>query len=866
MSDRSPTPRWLGVRERPYDLRAQPIISVVFAASLGILADRAAAKMSIWGLVLFGAVSLALLTWLWVRQKHKRPWVWVLCAMVLSMGFYHRVEQWHFDRATIGSLVSDAKQPILLQAQVRGDIHRRPDLKPFPDRSQAASRGQATDIGGDASIQTQGWKTTFIVDVHSVRIGSDWQPFTGGLQVTVEEDLSTLGPGDRLQLGGDIASISGPSNPGESDFRSVARNRHVHARLSVDSLRQVKLLEAGGPSVRRFADGLARDGERTLLRLLSDDVSALACALVVGRRGSLDSGLKDQLLKTGTIHLLSVSGLHLGIVAGAVMTLGVVLGFGRGLQILSIGLACAVFAAITGSQPPVMRAAILVATALLSLIVNRRPWPLSTLAFAGLVLLVMEPTNLTQVGVQLSFVSVATLVCSSRSMEPAALDIVADSTDTSSQIEALVDQTRTRRELWVRRQLRHVRDLAWLSFCVTLTTTPLTWFHFNLIAPIAVLANLLLGLPTAVALISGLITIIGGWIWPPLAIPPAYVCELMLQLMRLIINHLSELPGGHAWLPSPPAWWVAVYFAALLGSFAVNRFAWKSRLSRPRAFVIGSLVWMVVAYFLAVSPSWQKLAALHATFVDVGHGTSVLVEMPGGEKYLYDCGRLGNYEGSSRGIEDALWSRGLTRLDAVILSHADADHYNALPGVLERFAIDEVVIPPGLFEKPSPSLATLHQQIQAASIPIRVVCVDDKHVDQRQLLQILHPPRVRVSERDNANSLVLRIDFAGTSLLLPGDLEPPGTELLVNQPRPRAGGVLMAPHHGSLTADSATIIDWSRPRVVVVSGGDRARRPEVAESLQTRGSDVLVTPVSGAIRVIIGDQQTRVDQYLKQPW
>jgi competence protein ComEC len=842
------------------------MISVVFAASLGILADRAASMMSIWGLVLFAAVSLALLAWLWVRQKHKRPWVWVLCAMVLSMGFYHRVEQWHYDRATIVTLVSDVKQPILLQAQVRGDIHRRPDLKPFPDRGQASSRGQGTDIGGEASIQTQGWKTTFIVDVHSVRIGSDWQPFTGGLQVTVEEDLSALGPGDRLQLGGDIASISGPSNPGESDFRSVARNRHVHARLSVDSARQVTLLEAGGPSVRRFADALARDGERTLLRLLSDDVSALACALVVGRRGSLDSGLKDQLLKTGTIHLLSVSGLHLGIVAGAVMTLGVMLGFGRRLQVLFIGLACVLFAAITGSQPPVMRAAILVATALLSLLVNRRPWPLSTLAFAGLVLLILEPTNLTQVGVQLSFVSVATLVCSSRSMEPAAHDIVADSIDTSSQIEALVDQTRTRRELWVRRQLRHVRDLAWLSFCVTLTTTPLTWFHFNLISPIAVLANLVLGLPTAVALISGLITIIGGWIWSPLAILPAYVCDLMLQLMLLIINHLSELPGGHAWLPSPPAWWVAVYYAALLGSFAVKRTVLKFKLSRHRAFVSGSLAWCVVAYFLAVSPSWQKLDALHATFVDVGHGTSVLVEMPEGEKYLYDCGRLGNYEGSSRGIEDVLWSRGLTRLDAVILSHADSDHYNSLPGVLERFAIDEVVIPPGLFNKPSPSLATLHQQIQAASIPIRVVCLDDKHVDVNQHLQILHPPRIRVSGSDNANSLVLRIDFAGTSLLLPGDLEPPGTELLVNQPRPRAGGVLMAPHHGSLTADSATIIDWSRPRVVIVSGGDRARRPEVAESLQTRGSDVLVTPISGAIRVIIDDQQTRVDQYLKQSW
>lgn len=838
------------------------MLSVAAAAAVGILADRAASMMSATWFITIAALILSLIAWFFVRTDINRRWCCVLGTIAVAMAVYSRTDQRAYERATLTSLVSDERQPILLRARVRSDIQRRPALASSFDRRASFDRSTLPTMAetrNDSGLEST-WQTLFIADVESVRIGDAWKPLHGGLSVTIDDDFSQVGPGDLLEMGGSIVRFLPPSNPGESDFRLVARNRWLHARIAIDSVRQVKILEVGKKSLRRFADSLARDGERTLQDRLSPGVSSLASALVVGRRASLDSDLKDQLLKTGTIHLLSVSGLHLGIVATTMMIVCASLGLGRKMQVLCVGVVCFLFAAITGGQPPVLRAAILVAMLLTSLLVNRRQWPLNTLAFAALLLMILNPTNLMQVGVMLSFVSVATLVCSSRSMDPAIREITTE-LDTQSQIESLVDKTRTPRMLRVRNQLRHVRGLLWLSLCVTLVTTPLTWFHFNLVSPIAVIANLLLGFPASIALVSGLLAVAGGWIAGPLAIVPAYVCDVTLRIMRWIIVTISDLPLGHAWLPSPPAYWVVFYFVCLLGSFAV-----KTRLPRPRMFVLGSLVWFIIAWILAVSPSWQRRDELRATFVDVGHGTSVVIEMPGGQRYLYDCGRLANDEFSSRGIENVLWSLGLTRLNAVILSHADADHYNALPGLVERFAIDEVVTSPGLFTDRIPALAMIREQLNECEIPIREVSEEDDSVDVEATLKILHPPKYRVAGDDNANSLVIQIDHRGASFVLPGDLEPPGTEMLINQPRPRPGGVLMAPHHGSLTADSQSILEWARPRTVIVSGGPRAKRPEVTETLQTRGSDVCVTANSGAIRVIFGYEGVQIDRFREAPW
>ncbi len=258
---------------------------------------------------------------------------------------------------------------------------------------------------------------------------------------------------------------------------------------------------------------------------------------------------------------------------------------------------------------------------------------------------------------------------------------------------------------------------------------------------------------------------------------------------------------------------------------------------------------------------------MEAIFVDVGHGTCVVLRFGDDDVWLYDCGRLGNDTYSSRGIDSVLWSLGVTRLNGVFLSHADADHFNALPGVLRQIQCRGDLHASRVVQRSTARFGIGSQAVQSHRVEVIELRNGSAVGCEGHTMRVLHPPLERVPGTDNANSLVLRIDGGARALILPGDLEPPGTELLIRHDRPAPGGVLMAPHHGSLRMDAATVLQWSRPAVTIVSGGRRAGRPEVHRMLAETGSSVHVTDQVGAIRVQIDkDGRVEVRSWKQTPW
>lgn len=821
------------------------MITIAAAAALGIIAEKTQA----FGLAIAGLVLLIGLWRVTVTHRWKR-WALLMAMVAATAAFRSAWDEASYRNATVRVLITDNPQPAIVEGKVTGLVQR------IAKRKEVLQANESP------------WSTRFNIDVTSVRTGTDFHRCDGRLLVSVNSDLPDVGTGDTVRLSGQLSAFWQPTNPGEIDMRLVARNLRQQGRLSVSDVRHVEVLHGAAWGWNRLANHISLRGEGTLIHCLGADTGALAAALVVGRRGSLGVDLQDQLLETGTVHLLSVSGLHMGIVAMMLRLIATTLGLRGVWQIIFIGGCCLMFVAITGGRPPVVRAAILVAAVLAAAVLNRRSLPLNSLAMAAVILMLANPTNLGSVGVQLSFVAVATLVsCGHRYRE------IDDEIRSETQLDRLASTVASpwhKRARWLLGQLNNA---LWFSLCVTLTTTPLVWLHFNIVTPIAIVANVLLGLPMTVALLSGLVAVVSGMFSDRLASMVSLICFAALWVMQRVIDFAADIAWGHFWLPGPPTWWVAVYYLSLAAGFATC-----NRKYRAATFVAGSIVWCVVGWWLAILPSQQRHESLRATFVDVGHGTCVILNLPDGRNLVYDCGSLGNKNYSSRGIQEPLWAQGIMRLDAVVLSHADADHYNALPGLLRRFQVRELAVPAGMFDSSKTGLEPIRDAIALRQVPIRELSRDDRYFDlpttsdgPLSIIRVLHPPAYRVPGNDNANSLVLSFDLGGRSLVLPGDLEPPGLQMVLDQPRPQAGGVLMAPHHGSLTLDNRAILDWARPRQVIVSGGMRARRPEVAEALRVRGSDVFITAQSGAIQVSIPNDQTgrlpvTVRTWLGDPW
>jgi competence protein ComEC len=228
-----------------------------------------------------------------------------------------------------------------------------------------------------------------------------------------------------------------------------------------------------------------------------------------------------------------------------------------------------------------------------------------------------------------------------------------------------------------------------------------------------------------------------------------------------------------------------------------------------------AVAWCIPGWWLA-GP--RRPADLEADVLAVGHGLSVVVATPAGGTFLYDCGRLDDPGVGRRIIAPALWARGLSRLDAVYLSHADNDHYDGLPEVLDRFAVGEVVVPEGFVGRDNPAAVELMREVKARGVPVREVVAPASLPAGSTRVEVLHPPAGWDSDSDNARSLVLDVSRHGRRMLLTGDLEQVGMAELLSKPEPeRPIDVLLAPHHGARAANPTRLYDWARPRVVVAS-------------------------------------------------
>jgi competence protein ComEC len=309
-------------------------------------------------------------------------------------------------------------------------------------------------------------------------------------------------------------------------------------------------------------------------------------------------------------------------------------------------------------------------------------------------------------------------------------------------------------------------------------------------------------------------------------------------------------------VPGPADWWLWGFYGGLGLAAAFPQ------IRPPRRWLVGLLaLWIAVGFTVA---AWRHdRNRLDCTFLSMGHGCAVFMELPSGQKILYDAGKLGISKIGERTIAEFLWSRGVTHLDAVVLSHPDTDHYNALPGLLEKFSVGAVYVSPVMFEKDNEGVAALRSAIERHCVPVREVRGGDcLRTGEGCSVEVLHPPRRGVLGSDNANSLVLAVDYRGHEILLPGDLESPGLDDLLAE-EPRRCEVLLAPHHGSSRSNSPGLAKWCKPHWVVISGDGRWSRSEVEAPYCAVGGRVLHTHDGGAIQVQINADGVQVSPYVK---
>lgn len=798
-------------------LRYRPLVLVLMATAAGMSLDRIAT-------IPFGAELLtALIAWCgWLVIARLGRSRLAGCALLLSAaaagGAWHHACWRLFDADDLATFASVEPRAVLIEAT----LYDAPRVIVQPSEFDRTK------------FET---KTRFTVETHAIRDGDVWRRAVGWVDVQIDDRVDNVTAGDRVRILGRISRSPPPLNPGEFDFAAYYRAERKLCLLRTRDPNAVTLVE---PSpwwnVMAELSRWRRRGHERLLEFVPTERAGFASALLLGYRDELQRHENRAFFRTGTIHVLSISGLHVGMLA-IFLYAALRIGWLRRRTGLAVVMLITVgYALVIDAEPPAVRAVLTVLLIASAAMLLRRTLDGNVLAAAALAVLAQNPTDLFRAGPQLSFLAAIVLTRHVR-RPPRAVDD-----------DPLAELVRSRRSQWLRRLqdcALIVGDMLIISTLIFFIATPLVAHDFHILSPIGLVLTPILALPVAIALLAGFLTLTLGAIVPPLAPVLGYVCGGSLGLTQRIVDVAQRVPYGWLQLPGPALWQVVLFYALAAAWALAPRRTWTRR-------VLGLATLVCCLWSLVPRHELPADVALRTTFISVGHGLSVLVEERGGSTWLYDCGRFGAAERGAQSIAGVLWSRGITRLDGIVISHLDADHYNALPFLLDQFGIGFVGLSAPAFESTGPAAESIRRAAEEAGVPVVRITADTEFLRERSrsvTTHVLYPPPAGVRGNDNANSIVIDLIAHGRRLLLTGDLEGEGLEMLLRRTRTHYD-VILAPHHGSARSNPPGLAAWATPRWVVVSG-DEDRRGVVRQAFEAVGAIVMQTTVEGAITVDI---------------
>jgi competence protein ComEC len=800
----------------------QPLVPPLAAVVGGIGVDRIWPQPAgAWFLLAAGAIGVWWIVWRQGRERLGATLLMLACGA--TGGSWHHCCWSLFPRDNLGHFARQSAQPVCLEVVALKSARVVPPAPPDPLRSLPTTTYTRVEI-----------------EARAIRDGSTWRHASGSVELCIAGRREDIRAGDRMRVFAALTAPRSAENPGQFDFARYLRADRRRAMLYASHAEGVQVLERGCAAwLARSIDAARLRNQQYLDRYLNAERVGLASAVLVGAREQLDPEQSAAFMETGTTHLLVVSGLNVGILAGTLWWLLRRTPMPRTLSMGIVGLTTGAYMLLTDAEPPIVRATVLVLGGGLALLSGRRGMPFNTLAAAALIVLAINPVDLFNVGAQLSFLCVAGMAW----LVPPWFG----PPDMHSPLERLIERSRSGTE----RLRRACGRLFLVSLLLALLTGPLVAARFHLVAPVAPLMNVVLWLPVFTGTLGGFGLLLLGWLWP-LGYVFGQCCNGSMWALQNSVDLVRRLPGSHFWVAGPADWWLAGLYAALAIAAA-----WPRLLSAKR--LCGLLgAWLLIG--CGVSGFWPREQALECTFLAVGHGCATVLRLPDGRTLLCDAGHLGPPRVASRAVAGFLWAEGLTRIDTLMISHADTDHFNAVPELLDRFRVDEVCVGPVMFRNRSPAVAVLREALRRHQLVPRIVRAGDTLNQGACTVRALHPPGEGVVGSDNANSLVLVVEYRGQRILLPGDLDAHGLDSLLSQP-PERCAVVLSPHHGSKRSRPDALAAWAGARWLVVSGGNRPGGDRESASKPPAGGSVLSTDQCGAVRVRIDAQGLAVKGY-----
>jgi len=648
-----------------------------------------------------------------------------------------------------------------------------------------------------------------------------------------DSDLQPFRYGDLVRASLRLRMPKNLGNPGGFDYERYLRLNGIDALASLRSFGDIALVGRGGSLIMRWIEGMRISVGQGIERALKGQEMAVMRALILGQQGWISRETEASFRRTGTIHILVVSGFNLTMVAWTFYQ-ALLLFMKRSEFLLVKGMAqrmaaiislvpLALYTGMAGATIPVLRAFVMVCAFIVSFLVGREREIYSTLSLAALTILAFEPQALFSISFQLSFLAVISIVY----LLPRI----------SSLIGWDISEVFAGQAPWTRKILGWLLTMILSTLSAGLGLSPLLALSFNQVPLLGLVANFIV-IPAMglVCVPLGLLAALSGLVFPPVSDVLYIACRPFLLIGLKAVDAIASLPMASIRVTTPTI--VEIFLIYLLIVLVVN----VKRFRHSRGYI---LLILAVSLILMTDIGYWRYKNLHnkelqVTFLSVGHGDSELIEFPGEKKLLVDgAGTWADFDLGERVVAPYLWWRKIPRIDYAAWSHAHTDHIGGLPFVIENFYPKEVWGPAD--EAQSTSLYRLRAGIDKAGS--RMV-----HFAKGGCSIEISGARIEFYNPDDS-SLVMRIVYGDISFLFAGDIKEQGEDFLLNSGMEISSTVLKLPHHGGKGTSREMFLKRVRPSIAVISTDGRRGfpSPDVIERLKSMGIRILRTDIDGAI-------------------
>lgn len=689
----------------------------------------------------------------------------------------------------------------------------------------------------DTVNRSDGNYQELLLAAHSFEEKEQTYQVKGKVLLRIYENETSFQYGDLLKARVALEEPALPGNFGEYNYRDylVRQKLFIIGNLKAE---QVYLIGRSNKlSLSKTFKAIKDSINKNINIIYHFPQNALIKAIITGDRSELPPMWNTIFRDAGVMHILAISGLHVGIIAAFLFFFFNICPFFKNNKKISYLMTISfliAYATLTGFRPSVSRAALMFIIFLMAKYVNRPYHQYSSIYLTALVLLFFQPFLLFDVGFLLSFTVTFFIIL----------------------LYPLFTE-----------KLRFFPDFLSKPLAISLAawfgTAPLSAFYFYQISFISILANLIIVPLISIILIFGLITIVSSFILLPFAVILARLNEFLIGLLLFCTRFFSSLPYAYNYVGQPPiCLTVSYYILIIIMAYIFTNWSKLDFKNRRNVFWTITAIAMTTV-FIQFLP-FSKPLSVH--FINVGQGDSILIQTPQKKNILIDGGGtpFTNFDVGKHIVIPYLRRLGIDRIDLLVLTHPDLDHLEGLVTVLKEMKVN-MVVDSGVENREIVYQEFLSLVKRDALIAYHKVRAGDLIALEPDLeILVFNPPNLSTySEGSNSNnhSIVLKLLYKTASFLFTGDIEESAEINLLSWKNQLRSDILKVAHHGSITSSSESFLSSVQPQAAVISVGlnnFNHPHPNVVKRLKEQCQEVFRTDLNGTVHITSNGQNYKI--------